>query len=155
MDHTSQSAMLMPASYAVLSEEEMTYLDGGADYSFNIGDYTVTLHPEVLGAYAMNLVVNTFYMLGQGAFQYTVNTFKEGLMDGLTVGGVIKHNWNRMNNWSRAATVGMSVLGGYYVYVQAVGIYKSLKNLFGAIVTPPSPAPDAQDPAQANGLLAA
>ena len=154
MDHTSQSAMLMPASYAVLSEEEMTYLDGGADYSFNIGDYTVTLHPEVLGAYAMNLVVNTFYMLGQGAFQYTVNTFKEGLMDGLTVGGVIKHNWNRMNNWSRAATVGMSVLGGYYVYVQAVGIYKSLKNLFGAIVTP-SPAPDAQDPAPANGLLAA
>ena len=148
MDHTSQSAMLMPASYAVLSEEEMTYLDGGADYSFNIGDYTVTLHPEVLGAYAMNLVVNTFYMLGQGAFQYTVNTFKEGLMDGLTVGGVIKHNW------SRAATVGMSVLGGYYVYVQAVGIYKSLKNLFGAIVTPSS-APDAQDPAQANGLLAA
>lgn len=154
MDHTSQSAMLMPASYAVLSEEEMTYLDGGADYSFNIGDYTVTFHPDVLGAYAMNLVVNTFYMLGQGAFQYAVNTFKDGLMDGLTVGGVIKHNWNRMNNWSRAATVGMSVLGGYYVYVQAVGIYKSLKNLFGAIVTP-SATPDAQDPAQTNGLLAA
>lgn len=47
MDHTYQSTMLMPASYAVLSEEEMTYLDGGADYSFNVGDYTVTLHPEV------------------------------------------------------------------------------------------------------------
>ena len=30
MDHTYQSTMLMPASYAVLSEEEMTYLDGGA-----------------------------------------------------------------------------------------------------------------------------
>ena len=43
MDHTYQSTMLMPASYAVLSEEEMTYLDGGADYSFNVGDYTVTL----------------------------------------------------------------------------------------------------------------
>lgn len=28
MDHTYQSTMLMPASYAVLSEEEMTYLDG-------------------------------------------------------------------------------------------------------------------------------
>ena len=35
MDHTYQSTMLMPASYAVLSEEEMTYLDGGADYSFD------------------------------------------------------------------------------------------------------------------------
>lgn len=153
MDHTSQSAMLMPASYAVLSEEEMTYLDGGADYSFNIGDYTVTLHPEVLGAYAMNLVVNTFYMLGQGAFQYTVNTFKEGLMDGLTVGGVIKHNWNRMNNWSRAATVGMSVLGGYYVYVQAVGIYKSLKNLFGSMFGTTTNT-DTQNPAVAAGLAA-
>ena len=31
MDHTYQSTMLMPASYAVLSEDEMTYLDGGAD----------------------------------------------------------------------------------------------------------------------------
>ena len=52
MDHTSQSAMLMPASYAVLSEEEMTYLDGGADYNFNVGKYTVTFHPEVLVTYA-------------------------------------------------------------------------------------------------------
>lgn len=153
MDHTSQSAMLMPASYAVLSEEEMTYLDGGADYSFNIGDYTVTLHPEVLGAYAMNLVVNTFYMLGQGAFQYTVNTFKEGLMDGLTVGGVIKHNWNRMNNWSRAATVGMSVLGGYYAYAQVRSMYLSLKNLFGSMFGTTTNT-DTQDPSVAAGLAA-
>ena len=69
MDHTYQSTMLMPASYAVLSEEEMTYLDGGADYSFNVGDYTVTLHPEVLVTYAMNVVVNGVYMLSQGSFQ--------------------------------------------------------------------------------------
>lgn len=153
MDHTSQSAMLMPASYAVLSEEEMTYLDGGADYSFNIGDYTVTLHPEVLGAYAMNLVVNTFYMLGQGAFQYTVNTFKEGLMDGLTVGGVIKHNWNRMNNWSRVATVGMAGLAGYYAYAQVRSMYLSLKNLFGSMFGTTTNT-DTQDPSVAAGLAA-
>ena len=65
MDHHIQSTMLMPASYAVLSEEEMTYLDGGADYSFNVGDYTVTLHPEVLVTYAMNVVVNGVYMLSR------------------------------------------------------------------------------------------
>lgn len=153
MDHTSQSAMLMPASYAVLSEEEMTYLDGGADYSFNIGDYTVTLHPEVLGAYAMNLVVNTFYMLGQGAFQYTVNTFKEGLMDGLTVGGVIKHNWNRMNTWSRVATVGMAGLAGYYAYAQVRSMYLSLKNLFGSMFGTTTNT-DTQNPAVAAGLAA-
>ena len=101
MDHTYQSTMLMPASYAVLSEEEMTYLDGGADYSFNVGDYTVTLHPEVLVTYAMNVVVNGVYMLSQGSFQYFINTFKEGLSDGLSLTGVVKHNWNRMNTWSR------------------------------------------------------
>ena len=153
MDHTSQSAMLMPASYAVLSEEEMTYLDGGADYSFNIGDYTVTFHPEVLGAYAMNLVVNTFYMLGQGAFQYTVNTFKEGLMDGLTVGGVIKHNWNRMNTWSRVATVGMAGLAGYYAYAQVRSMYLSLKNLFGSVFGTTTNT-DTQDPSVSAGLAA-
>ena len=78
MDHTYQSTMLMPASYAVLSEEEMTYLDGGADYNFNVGKYTVTFHPEVLVTYAMNVVVNGVYMLSQGSFQYFINTFKEG-----------------------------------------------------------------------------
>ena len=83
MDHTYQSTMLMPASYAVLSEEEMTYLDGGADYNFNVGKYTVTFHPEVLVTYAMNVVVNGVYMLSQGSFQYFINTFKEGLSDGL------------------------------------------------------------------------
>ena len=91
MDHTYQSTMLMPASYAVLSEEEMTYLDGGADYSFNVGDYTVTLHPEVLVTYAMNVVVNGVYMLSRGSFQYFINTFKEGLYDGLSLTGVVKH----------------------------------------------------------------
>ena len=29
MDHLYQTTMLLPASYAVISEEEMTYLDGG------------------------------------------------------------------------------------------------------------------------------
>ena len=119
MDHTYQSTMLMPASYAVLSEEEMTYLDGGADYSFNVGDYTVTLHPEVLVTYAMNVVVNGVYMLSQGSFQYFINTFKEGLSDGLSLTGVVKHNWNRMNTWSRVATVGMAGLAGYYRHTES------------------------------------
>ena len=129
MDHTYQSTMLMPASYAVLSEEEMTYLDGGADYSFNVGDYTVTLHPEVLVTYAMNVVVNGVYMLSQGSFQYFINTFKEGLSDGLSLTGVVKHNWNRMNTWSRVATVGMAGLAGYYAYAQVRSMYLSLKAL--------------------------
>ena len=30
MDHLYQTTMLLPASYAVISEEEMTYIEGGA-----------------------------------------------------------------------------------------------------------------------------
>ena len=33
MDHPNQNTMLLPASYAVISEEEMTYLDGGQSRS--------------------------------------------------------------------------------------------------------------------------
>lgn len=153
MDHTYQSTMLMPASYAVLSEEEMTYLDGGADYSFNVGDYTVTLHPEVLVTYAMNVVVNGVYMLSQGSFQYFINTFKEGLSDGLSLTGVVKHNWNRMNTWSRVATVGMAGLAGYYAYAQVRSMYLSLKNMFGSMFGTTTNT-DTQDPSVAAGLAA-
>ena len=168
MDHTYQSTMLMPASYAVLSEEEMTYLDavevghfffrenrigGGADYNFNVGKYTVTFHPEVLVTYAMNVVVNGVYMLSQGSFQYFINTFKEGLSDGLSLPGVVKHNWNRMNTWSRVATVGMAGLGGYYAYAQVRSMYLSLKNLFGSVFGTTTNT-DTQDPSVAAGLAA-
>ena len=141
MDHTYQSTMLMPASYAVLSEEEMTYLDGGADYNFNVGKYTVTFHPEVLVTYAMNVVVNGVYMLSQGSFQYFINT------------GVVKHNWNRMNTWSRVATVGMAGLAGYYAYAQVRSMYLSLKNLFGSMFGTTTNT-DTQDPSVAAGLAA-
>ena len=153
MDHTYQSTMLMPASYAVLSEEEMTYLDGGADYNFNVGKYTVTFHPEVLVTYAMNVVVNGVYMLSQGSFQYFINTFKEGLYDGLSLTGVVKHNWNRMNTWSRVATVGMAGLAGYYAYAQVRSMYLSLKNLFGSMFGTTTNT-DTQNPAVAAGLAA-
>ena len=113
MDHTYQSTMLMPASYAVLSEEEMTYLDGGADYNFNVGKYTVTFHPEVLVTYAMNVVVNGVYMLSQGSFQYFINTFKEGLSDGLSLTGVVKHHEYRYTGSFRGRRSGRLSVSGF------------------------------------------
>ena len=125
----------------------------GWGYSFNVGDYTVTLHPEVLVTYAMNVVVNGVYMLSQGSFQYFINTFKEGLSDGLSLTGVVKHNWNRMNTWSRVATVGMAGLAGYYAYAQVRSMYLSLKNLFGSVFGTTTNT-DTQDPSVAAGLAA-
>ena len=42
MEHTYQSPMMLPAAYAVLSEDEMIYIDGG-EFSFAVGDHTVTV----------------------------------------------------------------------------------------------------------------
>lgn len=41
MDHPNQNTMLLPASYAVISEEEMTYLDGGQ--SIYLGSALITI----------------------------------------------------------------------------------------------------------------
>lgn len=133
MEHTYQDTMRLPAAYAVLVEEEMTYLDGGAVYSFDVGKYTVSVDTDVLALYAMNLAVNTLYVLGQGSFQLFTNTIQNGLADGLTLYGSLDHFWRGLNGWSKAATVGMGVLGGYYAYAQTVSIINSLKNLFSAV----------------------
>ncbi len=136
MEHTYQDSMRLPAAYAVLCEEEMTYLDGGAIYSFDVGKYTVSVNTDVLAFYAMNLAVNTLYMLGQGALDMFSNTIKNGMADGLSLFGTLDHFWTGMNKWSKVATVGMGALGGYYAYTQVLGLVRSFKNLFNAIVPP-------------------
>ena len=59
MELTYQSQMLLPASYTVLSEEEMTYIEGGA-----IEMSAVTAN--VLN-FTINVAVNAVRMLGRGA----------------------------------------------------------------------------------------
>ena len=88
-----------------------------------------------------------------GFLPVLINTFKEGLSDGLSLTGVVKHNWNRMNTWSRVATVGMAGLAGYYAYAQVRSMYLSLKNLFGSMFGTTTNT-DTQDPSVAAGLAA-
>lgn len=120
MDHTYQHPMRMPACYNVLSEEEMTYTEGGA--------FSIT--PEQVLTFGMNVTVNLLGMMGRYAFQYTVSGIQNGLADGLTVGGVLGHYWGKLNTWSKVASIGLAGLGGYYAYVQAVSLYQSIKNLY-------------------------
>ena len=90
MEHTYQSPMMLPAAYAVLSEDEMIYIDGG-EFSFAVGDHTVTVRPEVLAQqvayYTTNIIINGMYLLGQGYVQQVTRTLITGLADGLTLGG--------------------------------------------------------------------
>ena len=85
-------------------------------------------------------------LLGKGAFEQGLTIVQGGLDDGLTLDGIAVHFWNKMNGWSKAATIGLGALGGVYLYGQAVSIVKSLRNLYDSIVNPmpDMPVPGAQ-----------
>ena len=50
MDHTYQRPLQLPAGYAVLSAEEMTYTEGGA--------LSINITPEQVMAFGINVTVN-------------------------------------------------------------------------------------------------
>lgn len=157
MDHTTyQRPMQLPACYAVLSEEEMTYTDGG--FAFTVGNYEITVNT---GALVQYLVANTVYAsmnllvyMGQYAFNRASNELQTGLADGLTIGGTINHYWGKMNTQSKIASVGMAALGGYYAYLQIRSMYYSLKNVYDALVNSYNQY-QADQQAAAAGLTAA
>lgn len=127
MEYNHQRMLQFPSAYAVLSDEEMTYTEGGA-FSFNITQ-------EQVITFAVNLSVNTLLLFGSAALDYFSNTVQNGYNDGLTLSGTFSHQWGKMNTWSKVATCGLAALGGYYAYIQVVGIVRSLKELFGAFKT--------------------
>lgn len=124
MDHTYQNPLQMPACYAVLSEEEMTYEGGG---------FSIEITQEQAIQFAANVLVNTIAVLGRASFNYVTNTMKNGLADGLSVVGVVDHFWNRLNPWSKAITVGMVGIGTYYFGVQVYGMVRNVMSLVGSI----------------------
>ena len=129
MELTYQNQMLMPASYAVLSEEEMTYIEGGA-FAINITT------ADVLN-FALNFTVNTIKVLGQGAFNSAWSGMKEMHDDGLTISGSIKHYWGRQTPAGKVGTVVVGSFAGFYVYVQmmqaintVVAVYQDIKSIY-------------------------
>ena len=72
MELTYQSAMVLPAAYAVLSEDEMTYIEGGVS----------EMQAAVLN-FGINLVVNSVRMLGRGALNSAMTGLKEMHDDGM------------------------------------------------------------------------
>ena len=110
MEYTSSTSLHFPAAYAPISEDEMIYIEGGAD----------VISPQ---QFTYNLVTNLIRGL--------INMRN----DGLTVGGSIKHYWGRQTPVGKAATVLFTGFAGYAVYVYAVqlvntalGIYTDVKD---------------------------
>ena len=134
MDHTYQRPLQLPASYAVLSAEEMTYTEGGATFTEALLNWIPPIG-WYMGVTAMRNYRKSHPndWLGRYAFQGAVSGMQNALNDGLDVGDAVGHYWGQLNTWSKVASIGLAGLGGYYAYIQARSIYLSVKNLVTAI----------------------
>ena len=90
MELTYQSPM-MPAAYAVISADEMTYIDGGA---LQIGSYLIEFHPENLLTAAVNFTVNFAQLMGKAALTAAVGGLLLMHEDGLTLSQSVSYYWD-------------------------------------------------------------
>ena len=132
MELTYQSTMQMPASYCVLSQDEMTYLGGG--YTFDFGKVVVEVNPEVLGdilvPFAINATYNIVQIMGAGIFSAIVTGVTVGIKDGLSPTQIFTHYWNRQTTFTKVLSVGGGILAAGYAAAQVYSIYKSIASIF-------------------------
>lgn len=131
MELTCQYPIQFPAAYAVLDEEEMVYIEGGA-YSFNVGDYMVTVpfSPEQVATFCTNIVVNYIRLLGQAAFSRTVNGLAAAHADGLSIKGAVQYFWKNQGTFGRVSTFVFAGFAGYYLYVYALNLYATASSIY-------------------------
>lgn len=129
MEFTYSNPMQLPASYAVLSEDEMVYIGGGA---FDLG----ISQQDVLN-FSVNVGINLMRMLGQAAISNTINGIIDMRNDGLTTWGAVEHYWGRQTPVGKTMTVVAAGFAGVYVYYWAVSainsflsIYTDLRNIY-------------------------
>lgn len=136
MDHPYENTMLLPANYAVIPEDEMTYLGGGEDVTLGqIGKYTLILDTDAATQFCVNVIVNSMYALTSSSFSYITGLLQSGHDNGLSLKGTIYHTWGKLETpWSRVAAVGLTGLAGVYAGYQVLSIYNTLKSLFTSIV---------------------
>ena len=85
MDHLYQTTMLLPASYAVISEEEMTYLDGGKEILLgNVFGYDITFNTDQFVIFCQSALVNALLLGGSYSLSYFKNTIVSGANNGLS-----------------------------------------------------------------------
>lgn len=132
MELTYQREMQLPTHYACLSEEEMTYIEGG-EYSFQVGDYIVHINPDALVNYALNIGINVVYLLGMAATSAAVTGVIKGYHDGLTLGQTVSHFWGRQTTGGRIAAVAVGAMAGFYIYSEAMDLYNSAVSVIDSI----------------------
>ena len=117
MEYTSSTSLHFPAAYAPISEDEMIYIEGGAD----------VISPQ---QFTYNLVTNLIRLMGQAAFSGAVAGLINMRNDGLTVGGSIKHYWSHRTPVGKAATVLFTGFAGYAAYIYAVQLINTALSIY-------------------------
>ena len=135
MDHPNQNTMLLPASYAVISEEEMTYLDGGQSiYLGSAFNHDIYFNTDQFATFCQNAAINLFVLMTNYSFRYIAGRVQSGLSNGLSLSGTFYHTWDKMNTWSRIASVGVAGLAGVYVYSQVMNVIRTVTSIYDQIV---------------------
>ena len=92
MDHPNQNTMLLPASYAVISEEEMTYLDGGQSiYLGSAFNHDIYFNTDQFATFCQNAAINLFVLMTNYSFRYIAGRVQSGLSNGLSLSGTFYH----------------------------------------------------------------
>lgn len=121
MELTYQNTMMMPAAYTAISEEEMTYIDGGL--SLNITAVDVAL-------FGLNFTVNFARMMGQAALSMAVGGLIAMHEDGMTLSQSVSYYWDGQTKAGKAATVVVGGLAGWYAYTKAMQVYNTVKTMY-------------------------
>ena len=122
MEFTYQSTMQLPASYAVLSEDEMVYTVGGA--------FELNINAQDVLNFTVNVGVNLVRMLGQAAISNTIAGIIDMRNDGLTTMGAIEHYWGRQTPVGKTMTVVAAGFAGVYVYYWARSAIESFLSIY-------------------------
>ena len=112
MAATYQSSITMPARFAPVSREEMTYLDGGAWFSFT--------RQDVIN-FGINLVNNAALVLGSFSLSMGVKALTTAVKTtGSLAGGLgqVAATVAGFNGWQIAAMAVCGVCAAYYAVVQ-------------------------------------
>ena len=137
MDHPYQSALQLPAAYAVLSAEEMTYLDGGSTIQLgSIFGYELSFNTDKFVIFCKSAAINAFVLASSYSFSYIKNTVVGGYNNGLSPAGTFYHTWDKMSGWSKVAAFGVATMAGYYAYGQVVSYINMAKDFIQQVIKP-------------------
>lgn len=122
MEFTDLKPMQLPASYAVLSEDEMVYIEGGA--------FELNITKEQVINFSTNVVVNSIRLLGQAAVGAAIAGMISMHNDGLTVEGSLRHYWDGQSNLGKAMTFVAAGFAGVYAYLSVARFFNTVLSIY-------------------------